>query len=440
MAIIIDRRLSKRVDSASNRQKFKERHKQTIDRIIKDRLSKGKIGDILKDMDGMDIPLSDIEPSIDVEQENFDRVFSGNPRYRVGDTVDKPQNGGGSGSRGSKDGEGNDNFVYRMTAKEIEDTLFKHLQLPYLTERLLKELSETQMKNAGFQNHGLPSNLSVTRSFKNALGRQAAMEAAIDEEIKEKEETMFAYDQVGHPDAVAINANIASEIVELEDFKTAIPFLDDVDLRYRYRTKKLIKTSKAVMFCLMDTSGSMDADRKKIAKNFFVLLALFLRYKYKKIEIVFVSHATTAEVVDEKEFFHSTKSGGTMISSGLKVVKDLIRDKYPVSQYNIYLAQASDGDNFSHDDVECIEIFERYLLPNLNLFVFLGTNLAASTYNAILGKSKASYGEDNGFVAHIYNKLKAGDSRKLRMAFIASEDQVFDGFIELFTNPEDKVL
>lgn len=434
MAVIIDRRLSKRTDSNTNKQKFKERHQRTIERLVKERLSKGKIEDILKDMDGMNIPLDDREPSVNADQDNFDRVFSGNPRYRKGDTMPKPPSGEGQGSKGSKDGEGNDNFKYYMTAKELEEVLFKHLKLPYLTERLLKELSETQMQNAGYQNTGIPSNLSVVRSFKNAIGRQAAMEEAIDNEIEELEKEARTNKIMS---TEAYQANVAKR-VELKEFKGAIPFLDDVDLRYRYREKKLIKTSKAVMMCVMDTSGSMDRQRKDIAKNFFVLLALFLKYKYKTLEIVFIAHDINASVVTEKEFFYSTKTGGTMISSGLKVVRDLIRDKYPISQYNIYMAQASDGENFYHDDQDAIELLDKAIMPNLNMLAFIGTKLSDELYRTITGQAHQNSPEARGYAAHLFKSTVKETTNKTRIAFIDKEASVFDGFCTLFKDRGEK--
>ena len=108
------------------------------------------------------------------------------------------------------------------------------------------------------------------------------------------------------------------------------------------------------MFCLMDVSGSMDEERKDIAKRFFILLYLFLTRNYERIEVVFIRHHTIAKEVDEDEFFHSRESGGTVVSSALKLMQEIIRERYPLTEWNIYAAQASDGDNWDDDSSSAI--------------------------------------------------------------------------------------
>lgn len=422
MAVIIDRRLSKRSQNSDNKEKFKERHNETIKRAIKEKLDNGSIKDIM-DMDHLDIPISDQEADINIDRKNMDQVFIGNKKYRKGDTLPKPQDGEGKGNKAGK-GKGEDDFIYTVTKEDLEEYLYKHLQLPFLTEKMLKELSETQWKNAGYKAHGLPSNLSVVRSFRNAVGRQAAMEACIDEEIQglSKEIMDLKMQQKDYLTNV-------DKRLELKDFKKAIPFLDDVDLRYRYKDKKEVRTTKAVMICLMDVSGSMDENRKMIAKNFFILLALFLRHKYEKIEIVFVAHDVDARIVNEKEFFESTHSGGTQISSGLELVQDTIRNKYPPTRYNIYLAHATDGDNYPSDDNICINMFKAGLLPLLNMYVLLGTAIDKFRNSDDYAIYKGS------FVEYVQHESK--ENKKVIVSFIDEKEKVFDTFIDVFKKREE---
>jgi len=132
-----------------------------------------------------------------------------------------------------------------------------------------------------------------------------------------------------------------------------------------------VPTSKAVMFCLMDVSGSMDEARKDLAKRFFILLYLFLTRHYEKIDIVFIRHHTQAQEVDEQNFFHSTETGGTVVSSALVLMEEIARARYPTSEWNIYGAQASDGDNWHHDSGRCRELLANNILPLCRYFAYV---------------------------------------------------------------------
>jgi uncharacterized sporulation protein YeaH/YhbH (DUF444 family) len=132
-----------------------------------------------------------------------------------------------------------------------------------------------------------------------------------------------------------------------------------------------VPTSKAVMFCLMDVSGSMDEGRKDLSKRFFILLYLFLTRHYEKIDIVFIRHHTQAAEVDEQNFFHATETGGTVVSSALVLMEEIIRARYSPSEWNIYGAQASDGDNWHHDSGRCRELLDQKLLPLCRYYAYV---------------------------------------------------------------------
>ncbi|TAL21096.1 MAG: YeaH/YhbH family protein, partial [Aquabacterium sp.] len=162
------------------------------------------------------------------------------------------------------------------------------------------------------------------------------------------------------------------ERIELLRGKIArIPFLDPLDLRYRNRIKVPVPSSKAVMFCLMDVSGSMDEQRKDLSKRFFILLYLFLTKHYEKIDLVFIRHHTQAQEVDEDAFFHATETGGTVVSSALTLMHEIIRARYPSGEWNIYGAQASDGDNWHHDSSRCRELLSDSILPLVRYFAYV---------------------------------------------------------------------
>ena len=125
------------------------------------------------------------------------------------------------------------------------------------------------------------------------------------------------------------------------------------------------------MFCMMDTSGSMEEHEKTLAKKFFLLLYLFLHKEYKAVELVFVKHTTEAKEVSEEDFFYSRESGGTVVSTGLELIDKIIQARYSGGDFNIYIAQCSDGDNWHQDDDYCIEILETKLLPQVQYFAYL---------------------------------------------------------------------
>ena len=132
-----------------------------------------------------------------------------------------------------------------------------------------------------------------------------------------------------------------------------------------------VPTSKAVMFCLMDVSGSMDEGRKELSKRFFILLYLFLTRHYEKIELVFIRHHTQAAEVDEENFFHARETGGTVVSSALILMEEIIKARYSPTEWNIYGAQASDGDNWHHDSGRCRELLNDKLLPLCRYFAYV---------------------------------------------------------------------
>jgi uncharacterized sporulation protein YeaH/YhbH (DUF444 family) len=150
-----------------------------------------------------------------------------------------------------------------------------------------------------------------------------------------------------------------------------VPYLDPIDLRFRNRIRVPVPTSKAVMFCLMDVSGSMDEARKDLAKRFFILLYLFLTRHYERIDIVFIRHHTQAQEVDEQNFFHATETGGTVVSSALVLMEEIIRSRYRPGEWNIYGAQASDGDNWHHDSGRCRELLNDKLLPLCRYYAYV---------------------------------------------------------------------
>ena len=165
--------------------------------------------------------------------------------------------------------------------------------------------------------------------------------------------------------------DIRKEMARLRARIEAIPFIDTFDLRYNSRIKVPQPSTQAVMFCVMDVSGSMDEQKKQIAKRFFMLLYLFLTRTYEHIELVFIRHHTIATEVEEEDFFHSRETGGTVVSSALDLMHKVIAQRYSTSLWNIYGAQASDGDNWDNDSPRCRQILGERILPLVQYYAYI---------------------------------------------------------------------
>lgn len=370
---VIDRRLSGKNKSIGNRERFLRRYRDQIKDAVRKAVGDRSIRDI---EEGTDITL----PRRDVSEPVFNHgpggtremVHPGNQEYVKGDRIAKPQGGGGSGSGqgASNDGSGEDDFVFRISREEFMNYFFDDLALPRLIRtQLLADAPEWKSRRAGFVSEGNPTSLHVVRSMRVALGRRIAMGGDARVELRRLEEHLKQL-QEGDAPGTEIAA-VQAEIQQLRARLKRVPFLDPFDLRYRNRVREPVPTSKAAMFCLMDVSGSMDESRKDLAKRFFILLYLFLTRHYQQTDVIFIRHHTQAAEVTEDEFFHATESGGTVVSSALTLMHEVIRARYNSSEWNIYGAQASDGDNWQQDSSKCRELLDNKLLPLCRYFAYV---------------------------------------------------------------------
>lgn len=369
---IIDRRLAGKNKSIGNRERFLRRYKEQISDAVRRAVSGRDIRDI-EGAENITIPKKDIsEPVFHHGQGGIrDTVHPGNTDHMRGDHIARPQGGsGGSGSQASDSGEGQDDFVFTLTKEEFMQLFFEDLALPHLLRTHIGDNPQWASRRAGYTQDGTPNNLAVVRSMRGALGRRIALGNAARREL----EALRAREQelLGQETADAQElARVRHEMAELQERLRRIPYLDPIDLRFRARAKVPIPHSQAVMFCLMDVSGSMDQERKDLAKRFFILLYLFLTRHYDKIDIVFIRHHTQAAEVSEEQFFHATESGGTVVSSALVLLEQIIRTRYPQGDWNIYVAQASDGDNFSSDSGNCRRLLAEQILPLVRYFAYV---------------------------------------------------------------------
>jgi hypothetical protein len=370
VSYIIDRRLNSRNKNAVNRQRFMRRYKSHIQKAVQEAIKKRSITDMER---GEDVAI----PASDVDEPAFGHggggrrsiVHPGNREFIAGDRVPRPSGGGGGGGGDASDtGEGDDDFVFQLTQDEFLDVMFEDLELPNLIKRHLKGADSFKRVHAGFAHDGVPAKLNVVRSLRVAKARRIALTGGARHRISALEDDLVLAEGAG--DEVTAR-RIKNELSELRRRIKRVPFLDSYDLRYNLHLKQPVPTSKAVMFCLMDVSGSMDQHIKEMAKRFFLLLYLFLKRNYERTEIVFIRHHTVAKEVDEQEFFYSRETGGTVVSSALKLMTDIIAERYSPNEWNIYGAQASDGDNWNDDSPQCVDVLKKGILPNVQYFSYV---------------------------------------------------------------------
>ena len=376
MSQIIDRRVNGRNKSAVNRQKFIRRYKKHLKKAVVDAVAKRSIAD-MEHGESVNIPAKDIsEPTFGTGQGGVrDGVYPGNKEFTSGDTIPRPQGGGGQGKgkQASDSGEGEDEFTFTLSREEFMDLFFEDLELPNMIKTQLAKEVQFKKVRAGYTTNGTPSNINVIRSMKGSLARRIALSGPYRKQIKPLEEQLLKEKALPAPDMTKIN-RLEGEIAELKSKIKKIPYIDTFDLRYNNRIDEPVPTTQAVMFCLMDVSGSMGEFEKDVGKRFFTLLYLFLTRSYEHIELVFIRHHTIAKEVNEEEFFYSRETGGTVVSSALKMMRDIIIDRYPTSEWNIYAAQASDGDNWTDDSPTCRDLLVNSIMPFLQYYAYIEIN------------------------------------------------------------------
>ena len=373
MSYVIDRRLNGKNKSTVNRQRFLRRYKAHIKKAVEEAVGRRSITDI-DHGEQISIPARDIDEPIFHHGPGGrqTRVFPGNREFATGDRIPRPEGGGGggAGSQAGNSGEGEDDFVFQITQEEFLDFMFEDLALPNLIKRHLTGTDTFRTVRAGFSQQGNPSRINVVRSMRAAQARRIALSggsrARLREAVKELEQL-----RQQQPDNLIDIRELELEIEQLRARIDKVPFLDTFDLRYNLLVKHPDPSSRAVMFCLMDVSGSMTQATKDMAKRFFILLYLFLKRNYDKIDVVFIRHHTSAKEVDEEEFFYSRETGGTIVSSALRMMQQIIAERYSPAEWNIYCAQASDGDNWNDDSPICRELLVRQLMPAMQYYCYV---------------------------------------------------------------------
>jgi uncharacterized sporulation protein YeaH/YhbH (DUF444 family) len=376
MAQFIDRRLNPRDKSLGNRQRFLRRTRAEVRRAVDKAVAERTIADAANG-GAVSIPTDGIgEPQFHLSRDSGERerVLPGNKDFVAGDRIDKPKGGGGgSGKQASDSGGGEDPFSFALSESEFLDILFEDLELPDLVKASLKDVSKREFRRAGYTNDGATPNLAVLRTMRASMSRRLALRrptAAGVERLEEELAALRAETEPGVADQLRI-AELYAEIERLKRLQRAIPFIDPIDVRYNRFAPTIVPRAKAVMFCLMDVSASMGEREKDLAKRFFILLHLFLKRKYARVDIVFIRHTHEAAEVDEQEFFYGRGTGGTAVSSALKTMIAVRDKRYSPADWNVYCAQASDGDNSASDTGESVALLRAAILPHTQYYAYI---------------------------------------------------------------------
>ena len=369
MKLILDRRTTKG-NSSENRQKFLKRVRSVVRDSMQDAFAKKSIKELGTDGHDITIDKSKVGKSLDEPHFQYDFggdekwVMPGNDQYGTGDTIEKPQGGGGGkGGKQASDSKekSEDPFIVHITQEEFMKFFFEDLELPDLVRKDLSQITEFKQKNAGYTSSGTPSRLSVVRSMKHSLMRRLALQSALKQELNE---TQVRQDK--NP-----NLNMLEEITELKRRIDNVPYIEELDLKFRNVVKENVPSTSATMVCIMDNSGSMGQREKTLSRKFFFLLYLFLTKKYKKIELIFIHHTTEAREVTEEAFFNMKETGGTLVSSALELTAQIIKDRN-LSKTNLYICQCSDGDNLGlEDNQKCVSILKESVLPVCQYYSYI---------------------------------------------------------------------
>ena len=419
---IIDRRLNPKSKSLGNRQRFVRRAKADIRDAVRDALKKRKVAEV-EGSEKISIRSKSVrEPQFSHSRDtgNHDFVLPGNKDYKVGDLIPKPQGGGGGGRGGqaSADGSGEDDFVFTLSKDEFLDVFFEDLKLPNLVKTQIKDLKSPIPQRAGYTTDGPPAKLNRVRTMRRSLARRIALKRPKEEDVRRLEEELEAAEAESPRDEARIE-EIKLQLRRVTTLRRSIAYVDPLDLQYNRVERVPRPATQAVMFCLMDASASMTEPLKELAKRFFMLLHVFLSRHYRDVDIVFVRHTSTASEVDEETFFRGVETGGTVISTALEEMDRIVRERYSPADWNIYAAQASDGDNIPDDMGHCLELVEDKLLP-------------ASQYFAYSEVSERP-GPGETIVWHGYKEI-ADRHKHFAMRRVSNPSEIYPVFHELFSS------
>ncbi len=421
---ILDRRLNPSGKNLENRQRFLRRAKALVQRAVRNSAQARDVAEILEG-DEVSIPASGIdEPRFRLGQDGVrDEVLPGNRKFAEGDVIPRPEGGGGK-SRDGGSGEGEDAFRFVLSREEFLNLFLDDLELPDLAKRRLAEVEHEGVRRAGYSVSGSPANMAVGRTMRLAMARRIALRRPAPETIKDLEDEIAAC--VDEERLASLRAGLAA----LEGRMRRIPYIDPIDIRYRRFENEPRPVAQAVMFCLMDVSSSMSEHMKDLAKRFYMLLYIFLTRRYRQVEIVFVRHTDRAEEVDEETFFRSPATGGTVVSSAFEAMRRIVAERFPPRDWNIYVAQASDGDNSYDDGERTAQLIKGAVMPVVQYFAYLEVGEADRLDDGL---------RPNSSLWRLYEQLRS-EGLPLAMRKVNSRADIFPVLRDLFQRRQGKEL
>ncbi|MGH7058265.1 MAG: YeaH/YhbH family protein, partial [Acetobacteraceae bacterium] len=407
---------------------FLSRARAEVKSAVQNALRKRKVADV-EHGEKVAIPMRGIvEPAFNHSRRagRNEHVVPGNKEYVRGDEIPRPTGGEGrGGSQGSPDGSGEDAFEFTLSKDEFLDMFFEDLELPDLVKKSLRETFAVDLQRAGYTVTGSPANLSVRRTMRNSMARRISLRRPKPWEIEALREALAA----ARARDDAEEAQRLERELERAEFRTKIiPYIDPIDVRYNRFERVPRPNTEAVMFCLMDVSGSMTEAMKDLAKRFFLLLHVFLTRRYKHVELVFIRHTSNAQEVDEETFFHSRETGGTIVSTALEEMLRVLRDRYAADAWNIYAAQASDGDNYTEDSDRCSQLLSGEILPITQYFAYIEVGAEATLRHGFPSPPTDLW--------RTYSQTAATHAN-FAMRKVADPTQIFPVFRELFSKQRE---
>ena len=417
---IIDRRLNPGGKNLPNRQRFLRRARRIVREAVRQASSSRGIREI-DEAGVVVIPGEGIdEPGFHLGPDGLRQpVFPGNKDFVEGDRLPRPPGGSGAGGSQAGEGKSEDQYQIALSAEEFLEFFLEDLELPDLERRKLTTVETEGLRRAGYASTGSPANLALGRTMRNSLSRRIALRRPRASEVEEAERTLDEAREAGAEESELDSLRINRD--HLLRRSRAIAWIDPIDIRYRRFEAQPKPMAQAVMFCMMDVSASMTEHMKDLAKRFFMLLYVFLKRRYKKVDIVFIRHTDEAREVDEQTFFHGTESGGTKVSTVLHEMQRIVRERYAPDQWNIYGAQASDGDNDPRDNVEVIDLLANKVLPLCQYYAYLEVN-------------EPGHGSSGSTLWRAYETLAESN---LAQKAVTSREEIYPIFRELFSRNEE---
>jgi uncharacterized sporulation protein YeaH/YhbH (DUF444 family) len=412
---IVDRRLNPRGKSLENRQRFLRRAKSAVQQAVRRSLQSRNIRDVL-DGGEVSLPIDGlVEPSFRRGEGGIsDQILPGNRAFVEGDIIPRPPGRSGGKPKEAGEGDGEDSFRFVLTREEFLDVFLDDLELPDLAKRRLTETEEESPVRAGYSVSGSPANIAVGRTTRLAMMRRIALRRPRIEEIEALRR------QIEECEDDEKRVALEAELKLLTEKSRRIPYIDPLDVRYRRFESEPKPVAKAVMFCLMDVSASMSEHMKDLAKRFYLLLYLFLSQRYKKVEIVFIRHTDRAEEVDEETFFYGPATGGTLVSSALAAMRAIVAARFDPGEWNIYAAQASDGDNSYSDGTTTGQLLRHEILPLCQYFAYIE-----------VGDEDSDSSVSRSPLWMLYEEIRS-ELLPLSMRKVCRRNEIFPVFHELF--------